>query len=488
MRAVKESGIKPVAIYSEPDKNSLHVQKAAEAYCVGGVKGYLDMENIVAIAQANSVEAIHPGYGFLAENADFARLCEKNGIVFIGPSSTAIKSMGDKVLAKELLAKAGVQVIPGSDGVLWDEEAACKVAQEIGYPVLLKAAAGGGGRGMRVAHNKAELIKGFRAASAEAKAAFGNGAVYLEKFLENPRHVEIQILADNYGKVLYLGERECSIQRRHQKLLEEAPSTAVTGELRRQMGKVAVRAGEAVGYVGAGTFEFLLDKHQQFYFMEMNTRIQVEHAITELVTGIDLVKEQIKIAAGEPLRYRQEDIKIRGWAIECRINAEDPSRDFAPSPGTITEYHQPGGFGLRVDSIAHCGYTILPYYDSMIGKLVAWGEDREEAIQRMQRALDEFTIGGIASTIPFHKTVLQHPAFGRGETDTDFITRHGICELLNEQPGQLSRTSENGGIPVIPPGPERIKVSTDGKESSGDRTFRLKVNDMFFEVDIVGMS
>ncbi|KLU58687.1 2-oxoglutarate carboxylase small subunit [Peptococcaceae bacterium CEB3] len=460
IRAASELGIRPVAIYTEPDENSLHVQKAAEAYSVGGIKGYLDMERILAVAQAHSIEAIHPGYGFLAENAEFARLCQQNGIQFIGPTATAIETMGDKVLAKKSLAEAGVKVITGSDGVLWDEAEACLIAEKIGYPVLVKAAAGGGGRGMRVAYNEDELIKGFRAATSEAKAAFGNGAIYLEKFLENPRHVEIQILADNYGKVIYLGERECSIQRRHQKLLEEAPSPAVTEELRRQMGKVAVKAAKAVGYTGAGTLEFLLDKRQQFYFMEMNTRIQVEHAVTELVTGIDLVKEQIRVAAGEPLRYRQEDVKIRGWAIECRLNAEDPCRDFMPSPGTITDYHQPGGFGLRVDSIAHSGYTILPYYDSMIGKLIAWGENRDEAINRMYRTLDEFTIGGIATTIPFHKTVLQHPAFRAGDIDTDFIARYGIIGLISQ------------------------KVPVDDDGSSNYRTFRLKINDLYWEVDV----
>lgn len=505
MRAVKELGIKPVVIYSEPDRDSLHVRKAAEAFCVGNAKGYLDMEKILAIAQAHSVDAIHPGYGFLAENATFARLCEETRITFIGPSSWAIESMGDKVLAKEVMAEAGVPVIPGSDGVIWDEEEACVVAREIGYPVLVKAAAGGGGRGMRAAHNEAELLKGFRAATSEAKAAFGNGAIYLERFVENPRHVEIQILADKYGQVLYFGERECSIQRRHQKLLEEAPSPAVSGELRRQMGEVAVQAAKAVEYEGAGTLEFLLDRDGRFYFMEMNTRIQVEHAVTELVTGIDLVKEQIRIAAGEPLRYKQEDVRIRGWAIECRINAEDPCRDFIPCPGTITEYHQPGGFGLRVDSAAHSGCTILPFYDSMIGKLIAWGENREEAIQRMQRALDEFTISGIASTIPFHKAVLQHPSFLKGETYTDFVARHGVCDLVSRQVELESRQAVPADNPTgakpglmtpavakqesaVPPVAQQDQVLEDNAvDGNGwSRTFRLTINDVCFEVEVVG--
>jgi len=424
IHACKEMGIQTVAVYSEADRDSLHIRYADEAYCVGPApsgKSYLNIPNIISAATIAGVDAIHPGYGFLAENARFVEICETHNIKFIGPSAEAIAKMGDKAQAKRMMEKAGVPVIPGSEGPVSDQTEALKMAAEIGYPVMIKASAGGGGRGMRIAHNEKDLIKSFQTAQAEAEASFNNPEVYLEKFIPNPRHIEVQILCDEHGNGVYLGERDCSLQRRHQKVLEEAPSPAVTPEMRKLLGETALRGAQAVGYTSAGTIEFLMDEKGNFYFMEMNTRIQVEHPVTEMVTGIDLVKKQIEIAAGAPLGLKQEDVKIDGHAIECRINAEDPYKNFLPSPGEIQFYHAPGGPGVRVDSCAYTGYTIPPYYDSLIAKLVTWGKDREEAINRMARALDEFEIYGIASTILFHLEVIHHPLFRSGDVTTNFI-------------------------------------------------------------------
>lgn len=425
IRACRELGIKTVAIHSLADKNALHVRFADENICVGPADGslsYRNVPNIISAAEITNAEAIHPGYGFLAENANFAEVCDSTGIKFIGPSPESIALMGDKAKAKETMIKAEVPVLPGSDGIVAAEEDALKIAKKIGYPVIIKAAAGGGGRGMRVVHNENDLINSFLMAQAEAHSAFGSNAVYIEKFFIEPRHIEIQILADEHGNIIHLGERDCSIQRRHQKLIEETPSPAVSPELRKNMGEIAVRAARVANYKNAGTIEFLLDKGGNFYFMEMNTRIQVEHPITEMVTGIDIVKEQIKIAAGLPLQYKQDDIKINGHSIECRINAECPEK-FSPSPGLITAYHSPGGFGVRVDSAVYTNYTVPPYYDSMIAKLIVHAPTREEAIIRMKRALDEYIIEGIKTTIPFHKRVLNDPDFNRGIFYTNFLEK-----------------------------------------------------------------
>lgn len=429
IRACRELGIGTVAVYSEADRDALHVKLADEAYCIGpkaSKESYLNIANIMSVATKVGADAIHPGYGFLAENADFAEICAACNITFIGPDPEAIVKMGDKSTAKETMKAAGVPTVPGTDGLVEDISEAIRTANEIGYPVMVKATAGGGGRGMRVAVDDEDLEKAIRQAQNEAKTAFGNPGVYLEKFVEGPRHVEIQIMADKHGNVVYLGERDCSIQRRHQKLIEEAPSPALSEELRRQMGEAAVAAARAVSYHGAGTVEFLLDKHGNFYFMEMNTRIQVEHPVTELVTGFDLIKEQITVAAGLPLSFTQDEVKLNGWAIECRINAENPAKNFMPSPGQITEYLPPGGFGVRVDSAAYAGYTIPPYYDSMIAKLIVWGKDREEAIARMKRALEEFVVAGISTTIPFHLKVLDHEVFVSGEFDTKFLENYPL--------------------------------------------------------------
>lgn len=429
IRACRELGIRSVAVYSEADRDALHVKLADEAYCIGPTSSkdsYLNMASIMSVATKVGVDAIHPGYGFLAENADFAEICSACNITFIGPDPDAITKMGDKSTAKETMRLAGVPTVPGTDGLIEDIESAIKTAREIGYPVMVKATAGGGGRGMRVAVDDEDLEKAIRQAQNEAKTAFGNPGVYLEKFVEGPRHVEIQIMADKFGNTVYLGERDCSIQRRHQKLIEEAPSPALSEELRRQMGEAAVAAAKAVNYHGAGTVEFLLDKYGKFYFMEMNTRIQVEHPVTEMVTGIDLIKEQILVAAGQPLSFTQEDIKLDGWAMECRINAENPARNFMPSPGKISNYLAPGGFGVRVDSAAYAGYTIPPYYDSMIAKLIVWGKTRQEAIDRMKRALSEFVVEGIATTIPFHLKVMDHDVFVSGHFDTKFLETYPL--------------------------------------------------------------
>ncbi len=429
IRACRELGIRTVAVYSEADREALHVKLADEAYCIGpkaSKESYLNIANIMSVATKVGADAIHPGYGFLAENADFAEICTACNITFIGPDPEAIVKMGDKSTAKDTMKTAGVPTVPGTEGLIEDVADAVVTANEIGYPVMVKATAGGGGRGMRVAVDDEDLEKAIRQAQNEAKTAFGNPGVYLEKFVEGPRHVEIQIMADKHGNAVYLGERDCSIQRRHQKLIEEAPSPALSEELRRQMGEAAVAAAKAVSYHGAGTVEFLLDKHGKFYFMEMNTRIQVEHPVTELVTGFDLIKEQLTVAAGQPLSFTQEDIKMDGWAIECRINAENPAKNFMPSPGRITEYLAPGGFGVRVDSAVYAGYSIPPYYDSMIAKLIVWGKDRNEAIDRMKRALGEFVVEGITTTIPFHLKVLEHEVFVSGHFDTKFLETYDL--------------------------------------------------------------
>ncbi|MCM2255609.1 MAG: acetyl-CoA carboxylase biotin carboxylase subunit [Vicinamibacteria bacterium] len=423
--ACKELGIKTVAVYSEPDRESLHVRFADQAVCIGparSIDSYLNVPAIITAAEITNADAIHPGYGFLAESAYFAEICEACNIKFIGPGPQAIRLMGDKSRAKKAMIKAGVPVLPGSTGVVEDEEAAVRVAREVGYPVILKASAGGGGRGMRVVKNPADLAQAYRSASAEAAAAFGVPDVYVEKYIERPRHIEIQVMADAKGNVVSLGERECSIQRRHQKLLEEAPSPVVSDKLRRKMGKTAVEAAAAVQYVNAGTIEFLLDAEGNYYFMEMNTRIQVEHGVTELVTGRDLVKEQLLVAAGQPMSFSQRDVVISGHAIECRINAEDP-RTFAPSPGHVRHFYTPGGPGVRVDTFAHEGCTIPPYYDSLIAKVMTHGRNRKEAIDRMRRTLEVTVVEGIKTSIPLHLEILRHPEFVAGQVDTHFMER-----------------------------------------------------------------
>lgn len=429
IRTCREMGIATVAVYSAADQQALHVKLADEAYCIGPAvsqKSYLSIPSIMSVAAFTHADAIHPGYGFLAENAQFAETCVACGIAYIGPDSEAIKKMGAKAVAKETMQKAGVPTVPGTDGLIAAVDTAVAIARGIGYPVIVKATAGGGGKGMRVAKDEAELIKAIRQAKKEAEIAFGNSGVYLEKYLEETRHVEMQIMADKQGHVVYLGERDCSIQRRHQKLLEEAPSPAVDQKLREQMGRAAIAAAKAVNYHSAGTVEFLLDKEDKFYFMEMNTRIQVEHSVTEMTTGIDLIREQITVAAGNSLSFSQEDVKINGWAIECRINAEDPARNFMPSPGTVTKYLPPGGFGVRVDSAAYPGYEISPFYDSLVAKVIVWGSNRQQAIQRMQRALGEFVIEGIKTTIPFHQQLLAQEMFIKGECNTNFLETHNI--------------------------------------------------------------
>lgn len=427
LRSCQELGIATVAVHSTIDEHALHVQLADESVCIGqppSSKSYLNIPNIIAAALTRNATAIHPGYGFLAENARFAEICADHHITFIGPTPAAMMSMGDKSTAKETMQRAGVPTLPGSDGLLSDEHQAIAIASKIGYPVILKATAGGGGRGMRLVRDESELVKMFRAAQGEAEAAFGNAGVYLEKFLEAPRHIEFQILADSYGNVVHLGERDCSIQRRHQKLLEEAPSPVLTQRLRKKMGTAAVRAAQSIHYVGAGTVEFLLDKAGNFYFMEMNTRIQVEHPVTEMITGLDLITEQIRIAQGDRLTFSQADVQLKGHAIECRINAEDPAHNFRPHPGRITAYLPPGGPGVRMDSHVYTDYEIPPYYDSLIGKLIVWGPDRATAITRMRRALRECAITGIPTTISFHERILTTPAFLSGEVYTNFIAQH----------------------------------------------------------------
>lgn len=424
LRACRELGIKTTAVYSTADEQSLHVQLADEAICIGppqGSESYLKADRIIAAAEIADVDAIHPGYGFLAENAEFAEQCASCNIKFIGPTPDAIRCMGDKAMGRETALKAKAPVIPGSDGIVETEKEALEVAKKIGFPVIIKAVAGGGGKGMRLAHNAVAFGREFHAARNEAEKAFGNGAVYIEKYIQEPRHIEFQILADQHGKILHLGERDCSIQRRHQKLIEEAPSPFLTSDLRTKMGKVAVRIAEACNYENAGTIEFLVDKDSNFYFIEMNTRIQVEHGITEEVTGIDLINWQLKIASGEKLDMSQKDIKILRHAIECRINAEDPMKNFTPCPGEITLYYPPGGHGVRVDSHCYGGYTIPPYYDSMIAKLMTFGRTREIALDRMNRALSEYLVRGIKTTAPFCKAIMCDPVFRDGGATTKYI-------------------------------------------------------------------
>ncbi|MBI2515759.1 MAG: acetyl-CoA carboxylase biotin carboxylase subunit [Opitutae bacterium] len=430
IRACRELGIKTLAVYSEADVQSLHVQLADEAICIGGPRSsdsYLRSDRIISAAEIADVDAIHPGYGFLSENAKFAEQCESCNIKFIGPKSKSIRIMGDKAIAKDTVRKAGVPTVPGSDGPVESETEAVKIARKIGYPVIIKAVAGGGGRGMRIAHNDVSFAKEYHVARNEAEKAFGNGAVYIEKYIQNPRHIEFQILADSHGKVLHLGERDCSVQRRHQKLIEEAPSPFLNSDLRKKMGKAAVKAAESAEYENAGTIEFLVDPKGNYYFIEMNTRIQVEHPVTEEVTGIDLIKQQIRVANGEKLDLDQGDITWTKHAIECRINAEDPARNFTPSPGTISLYYAPGGHGVRVDSHVYSGYTIPPYYDSMIGKLICYGTTRKIALQRSYRALSEYLVRGIKTTIPLHKAIMSDPTFIEGKATTaymeDFMSR-----------------------------------------------------------------
>ena len=424
LRTCEEMGIATVAVHSTVDKHALHVQLADEAVCIGpptSSKSYLNIPNIISAALTRNAAAIHPGYGFLAENARFAEICADHQITFIGPSPAAMRAMGDKSTAKETMQRVKVPTVPGSVGLLADDRAALAIAREIGYPVMIKATAGGGGRGMRLVREPSELPKLFSAAQGEADAAFGNPGVYLEKFIEKPRHIEIQILADNYGNVIHLGERDCSIQRRHQKLLEEAPSPALSQKLRDQMGHAAIAAAKSINSTGAGTVEFLLDKSGKFYFMEMNTRIQVEHTVTEMITGLDLIAEQIRIAQGEKLQIKQNQVILSGHAIECRINAEDPDRNFRPHPGRITGFLPPGGPGVRMDSHVYTDYEIPAYYDSLIGKLIVWGRDRPSAIRRMKRALRECAITGVPTTLSFHQKILDSPEFLSGEVYTNFV-------------------------------------------------------------------
>jgi acetyl-CoA carboxylase biotin carboxylase subunit len=426
IRACKEMGIRTVAVYSEADRASQHVRLADEAICVGGPKAeqsYLNIPAIISAAEITDVDGIHPGYGFLSQNAHFAEICESCNITFIGPSAASIRLMGDKLAAKDLMRKTGIPIIPGSMAAIKSKEEALKTARRIQYPVIVKAAAGGGGRGMRVCHNDVRLISALMTCQAEAEASFGNSDVFVEKYLEEPRHIEFQILADKAGHTLHLGERDCTIQRRHQKLIEEAPSPAVDARLRRKMGDLAVRAAKAADYHSVGTVEFLLDKTGAFYFIEMNTRIQVEHPVTELVTGLDLIKEQIRVAAGETLSLKQDDVELQGHAIECRINAEDPAAGFAPSPGRIQAYQQPGGPGIRVDTHVYAGYDVPPYYDSLLSKLIASGPTRQEAIRVMQRALEEYLIEPVRTTIPLYKQIFSDPTFWRAQIATDYIDR-----------------------------------------------------------------
>ena len=424
IRACREMGIETVAVYSTADEEALHVELADEAVCIGSPlpkNSYLNMENIISAAVLTGCDALHPGFGFLSENAKFADICLKCGITFIGPTPQMIKQMGDKAKAREMMITAGIPVVPGSEGTVKSIGEAYKIAEHIGYPIILKASAGGGGRGMRVAYTKEELSDAFQTASSEALSAFGDGSMYIEKYIENPRHIEFQILGDTFGNVIHLGERDCSLQRRHQKVLEESPSPALSDELREKMGNMAIKAAKAVGYQNAGTVEFILDQNEKFYFIEMNTRIQVEHPITEMVTGVDLIKEQIRIASGKELTFKQDEVQIKGHAIECRINAEDPELDFRPCTGTIKELYLPGGRGVRVDSALYEGYSIPPQYDSMLAKIIAYGETRQEAINIMKRALSEVNIEGVNTNIYFEYQLLSETAFKEGTFNTGFI-------------------------------------------------------------------
>lgn len=424
IRACREMGIETVAVYSEADKEALHTQLADEAVCIGpapSAESYLSMERIISATIVSGADAIHPGFGFLSENSKFAELCEQCHITFIGPGSEVIARLGNKQEARNTMVNAGVPVIPGSSEPIYDAVTGAREADRIGYPVIVKAALGGGGKGMRVADTPEEFENSFRTAQKEAQMAFGDNTMYIEHFVRHPRHIEFQILADSMGNVIHLGERDCSIQRNHQKMIEESPCTAISEELRQKMGEAAVKAAKAAGYVNAGTIEFLLEKNNQFYFMEMNTRIQVEHPVTEWVTGVDLIKEQIRIASGEPLSLKQEDVHLTGHAIECRINAENPEKGFRPSPGTITDMYLPGGKGIRIDSAIYSGYSIPPYYDSMIAKLIVWAKNRNEAIRKMQSALGEIIIEGIDTNVDYQYEILNHPDYLAGNIDIEFI-------------------------------------------------------------------
>ena len=426
IRACRELSIRTVAVFSEADRNALHAQIADEAICIGPAAtkdSYLNIKAILAACELTGAEAVHPGFGFLSENSLFAKTCEKCGVTFIGPQAQSIDLMGDKATAKATMKNAGVPVVPGSDGIVTDMQEAKQIAEKIGYPVMVKASAGGGGRGIRMVETPADLESAVTAAKQEALSYFGNDGVYIEKFIVDPRHIEIQVLADKYGNVVHLGERDCSLQRRNQKVLEECPSPVMTEQLRQKMGEAACKAALACDYWNAGTIEFLVDKYHNFYFMEMNTRIQVEHPVTEWITGIDLIKEQIRIASGLPLSCKQEDIQLTGHAIECRINAENPSKGFRPSPGTITDMYFPGGKGIRIDSAVYSGYTIPPYYDSMIAKVIVWAKNRTEAIRKMQSALGEVIIEGIDTNVDYQYEILDHPDFQSGNTDVEFIER-----------------------------------------------------------------
>jgi acetyl-CoA carboxylase biotin carboxylase subunit len=426
IRACRELGVETVAVYSEADRESLHVRFADDDVCIGpppSRQSYLRIPNLIAAAEITGADAIHPGYGFLAENAEFADTCKASNIAFIGPTGDQIRQMGDKATAKRLAQEAGVPIVPGTPGTVQDLDEARSTSRPIGFPVIIKATAGGGGKGMRVAQEAEQFAQSFSLAQNEALAAFGNGEVYVEKYLARPRHVEIQVMGDLYGTVVHFGERDCSVQRRHQKLIEESPSPALTPELRARMGESAIRLAAAINYAGAGTLEFLLDEDGSFYFMEMNTRIQVEHPVTEMVTSFDLVKEQIRVASGDPVSFRGDGARLRGHAIECRINAEDPYRNFQPSPGVITAYHPLGGLGVRLDSHIYDGYTVPPYYDSLLAKVIVHGNDREEALARMGQALDSFVLEGVTSTIPFLGRVIRHPDFVAGRVDTKFLER-----------------------------------------------------------------
>jgi len=426
IRACKEMGIKTVSVYSEADKDSLHVKLADEAICIGpppASESYLNIPAIISAAEITDVDAIHPGYGFLAENAHFAEICESCDIAFIGPTPENMRLLGDKNMARKTMQKVGIPVIPGSQDIIKTKEEALKTAKRLRYPVIIKAAAGGGGKGMRVCHNDVRLVSSFMTAQQEAEAAFGNSNVYIEKYIERPRHIEVQILADKYGHILHLGERDCTIQRRHQKLIEESPSPVINQKLRKRLGETAIKAAKACNYLSAGTVEFLLDRFENFYFLEVNTRVQVEHPVTEMVTGIDIVKEQIKIASGIKLDYKQDEIELKGAAIECRINAEDVEKDFMPCPGKIEQFLMPGGPGVRVDTHIYPGYTISPYYDSLLAKLICYGKDRREAINIVKRCLDEFIITPIKTTIPFCKYVMNDTLFVRGDFATDYVER-----------------------------------------------------------------
>jgi len=432
IRACRELGIESVVVFSKEDEHSLPVLLADEAICIGPrepAESYLNVPRIISAAEIAGADAIHPGYGFLAENEQFAEVCRSSGVEFIGPSHEVMRKLGNKLEARNTLSKAGIPVVPGSSGEVKDKKEVEKIASEIEYPVILKATMGGGGRGMRVIWKKEDLDTFFDLARQEAKVAFGHPNLYLEKYIPRARHIEFQIIADNFGEVVHFGERNCSIQRRYQKLIEESPSPFIDQNMRDEIGKIAVKVAKELGYTGAGTVEFLVDENNNFYFMEMNTRLQVEHPVTEMVTGRDLVKDQIRIASGEPLGYTQEDIKMRGAAIECRINAEDPEKNFSPSPGEVTAFHPPGGPGIRVDTHVFTNYVVSASYDSLIAKIISWGLDRSEAIVRMKRALDEFVIEGIKTTIPFHQKILEHEAFINGRFDTEFIER----EIMKEK-------------------------------------------------------